>query len=348
VSVQLVRVGVVGAGYWGPNLVRTLSALPGCQVVYVCDQRPGRLQYIGQRFAHVRLTERYEDLLADNRLDAIFVATPVATHRAVAEAALSAGKHVFVEKPLASSSQDALALVELSRRTTRILATGHLFVYHPAVVRLGEVAQSGDLGRLCYAESGRVNLGPPTSEVDVVWDLAVHDVSIVLAILGHEPDEVQAEGRRYIHPSLIDVAFLRLRFANGFLAEHHVSWLSPMKVRRFVLSGTAGSAIFDDTREESRLILCDRGHDSRVGVREADSRELFYRPGEVRMPHLEQIPPLTAECADFLECVRTGRVPRADGRAGLAVVRVLEAAAQSIETNCQPVRLAPAPAQEHA
>jgi predicted dehydrogenase len=336
---ERLRVGVVGAGYWGPNVIRTFASLPDCEVAYVCDQRPGRLQYIAERFPDLRLTQSYDDLLADRALDAVAVVTPVSTHRALAEAALRAGKHVLVEKPLAHSSADAQAMVQAAERAGRVLATGHIFVYHPAIVRLRQAVEDGELGALCYAESGRVNLGPPASEVDVVWDLAVHDVSILLSLLVREPAEVQAEGRRYLHPSLTDVAFLTLRFADGFVSQHHVSWLSPMRVRRFFVAGTGGAATFDDTLTEGRLALSDRGEDSRTGTGASEAKDLFYRAGEVRTPELSTIPPLTAECAHFLDCIRTGRTPDADGRAGLAVVRVLEAAQRSIAAGGRAVRL---------
>jgi len=270
----------------------------------------------------------------------VAVATPVTTHRALAEAALRAGKHVFIEKPLAPTAHDAAAIVDTAERAGRILATGHLYVYHPAVAHLREVAQAGELGRLCYATSARVNLGPPASEVDVLWDLGVHDVAIVLSILGRQPEEVQAEGRRYIHGTLIDLAFLTLRFAGGFVSYHHVSWLSPMKMRQFFLTGTEGSATFDDAQRDGKLTLSDSGEDSRIGIRDTDAKELFYRPGVVRTPELPAIQPLTAECAHFLACIRTGSSPIADGHAGLEVVQVLEAAERSMAMDGQPVRLA--------
>lgn len=337
------RVGVLGAGYWGPNVIRTFAGLPDCEVAWVCDQRPGRLQYIAERFPDVRLTNRYDDLLEDPTLTAIAIVTPVSSHRALGEAALQAGKHVFIEKPLAPTPEDAASLVTTAQQAGRVLATGHLFVYHAAIARLRQAAQSGELGRLCYAESARVNLGPPASEVDVLWDLAVHDVAVLLSILGEEPVEVICEGHRYVHPTLVDVAFLTLRFANGFVAQHHVSWLSPMKVRRFFLAGTEGSGVFDDMRDEGRLLLTDKGEDSRIGAKDTDNKELFYKPGEIRAPALSPIPPLTAELAHFLDCIRTGRTPEADGRAGLAVVRVLDAAEQSIVQGGAPVRLSAAP-----
>jgi predicted dehydrogenase len=270
----------------------------------------------------------------------VILATPVSTHRDLAESALRAGKHILVEKPLARTSEDAAHLVGLADRMSRVLATGHLFIYHPAIARIAAGASRGEFGRLCYATSDRVNLGPPASEVDVVWDLAVHDVAIMMSILGHEPEEVRADGRCYIHPTLTDVAVLTLVFADGVTSHHHVSWLSPLKVRRFFLVGTEGSATFDDMRLVDKLRLTDRGEDSRVGARDTDAAELYYRPGEVRTPDLPSIQPLTAECVHFLECIRTNRPPIADGRAGLAVVRVLEAADQSIALGGRPISLA--------
>ena len=325
-----VRIAILGAGYWGPNLIRTFLGLPDCSVAYVCDRRPGRLQYVAERFPGVPVTDDYEEVLADARVDAVAIATPVLTHRDVAERALRAGKHVFVEKPLARTAEEAASIVALAERAGRVLATGHVFVYHSAIVRLREAVQAGELGRLCYAASDRVNPGPPNAQVDVVWDMGVHDVTIALSLAGCEPDEVVAEGHRYVHPTLVDAAFVTLRFADGFVSQHHVSWLSPMKIRRMFVAGTEGSAVFDDMREDARLLLSDRGEDSRIDASDTDVRDLFYAPGQVRVPELSTTPPLTAECAHFLDCIRTGRTPHADGRAGLAAVRVLEAVERSI------------------
>ena len=330
------RVGVLGAGYWGPNVIRTFNSLQDAEVAYVCDQRPGRLQYIAERFPGITLTDRYDDLLEDATLDAIAIVTPVSTHRRLATAALEAGKHVFVEKPLAGSTSDAIALVEAAERAQRTLATGHVFVYHPSIELLRSEVRRGALGQPCYAESARVNPGPPATEVSVVWDLAVHDVAILLSIVDSSPRFVSARGKRCVHPSLTDVAFITIQFANGFLAQIHVSWLSPIRVRRLFMAG--GSATFDDTLIEGKLSLVGRGEDSRIGATDAESRELAYRPGEILRPEISTILPLTAECAHFVDCVRNGRSPLADGRAGLAVVRVLEAAETSIARDGEPLR----------
>ena len=334
-----IAVAIVGAGYWGPNLIRNFESLTDCQVRWVCDRKPGRLRYVHERWPHIPLTEDYAEVLKDPAVDAIVIATPVSTHHTLATPALEAGKHVFVEKPLAATSEQAQGIVELADHKERVLATGHIFVYHPAVAAMKATIEEGGFGQPCYAESGRVNLGPPASEVDVIWDLAVHDVSILLYLWDQEPVEVIAYGRRFLHPRLIDVAFLHLRFADGSMAQHHVSWLSPEKVRRFFVAGTEGSLKFDDTATDGKLRVIDQGVDSRIGLKDDEAKELYYRPGEVIVPELPKDEPLRLECQHFLDCIRSGHCPRADGRAGLTVVRVLEAAERSIAEGSQPTPL---------
>jgi len=335
----LIGVGVVGVGYWGPNLVRSLLSLPDCKLVRACDAKAGRLRYLKEQFPQVEVTSDYADLLHDSRLDAICIATPVSTHRDLALRALASGRHVFVEKPLAPSSQDALDIVEAAAHRDRVLATGHLFVYHPAIVRLREELSAGKLGTLCYMESERVNLGPPASEVDVIWDLAVHDVSIAIYLSDQQPVEVVAFAGRYVHPSLLDMALLVLRYGDGRLSHHHVSWLSPNKVRRFFAVGTTGSGLFDGRFEPKALSLFDQGYDSRIGAGDDQVVELKYGAGEVRVPDLPAIEPLRAECQHFFECILSGRPPRADGLAGLNVVRILEAAERSVTLGSRAVVL---------
>ncbi len=336
---KVAGIAIVGAGYWGPNLIRNFDSLADCQVRWVCDRKPGRLRYVNERWPHIPLTEDYAQVLKDPSVDAVVIATPVSTHCDLATAALEAGKHVFVEKPLAATSDQALRIVELAERKKLVLATGHIFVYHPAVAAMESAIQRGEIGKPCYAESGRVNLGPPASEVNVIWDLAVHDISILLYLWDQEPVEVVAYGEHFLHPTLIDVAFLHLRFADGSMAQHHVSWLSPEKVRRFFVAGTEGSLKFDDTLPEGKLRIIDQGVDSRIGLKDDDVKELYYRPGRITVPQLPNDEPLRVECQHFLDCIRNGHPPRADGRAGLAVVRVLEAAELSIAAGSRPIPL---------
>jgi predicted dehydrogenase len=334
---EAIGVGIIGAGYWGPNLIRNFDSLPDCCVRWVCERKSGRLQYVHERWSHIPLTEDYTSILKDPAVDAIIIATPVSTHCALATAALEAGKHVFVEKPLAATSEEARRIVKLADSKKRVMASGHIFVYHPAVTAMKAAIAHGDIGQLCYAESSRVNLGPPTSEVDVIWDLAVHDVSILLYLWGQEPVEVTAYGRRFRHPTLADVAFLHIRFADGSMTQHHVSWLSPEKVRRFFAAGMKGSLLFDDVAITDKLRVFDQGVDSRIGLKDDEAKELYYRPGQISVPTLSNDEPLSLECQHFLDCIRTGRRPRADGQAGLTVVRVLEAAERSIAEGSQPI-----------
>ena len=333
-----VGVAVIGVGYWGPNLVRNLTNLPGCHVRWVCDKKRGRLQLMEQRYPHIRVTEDANRVFEDPSVDAVMIATPVSTHTKLALATIRAGKHLFVEKPLALTSREAEEIVSAAEKAKRVLAIGHIFVFNPAIDRVNKIIQNGEIGELCYAESSRVNLGPPASEVDVIWDLAVHDVSIVWNIWQELPIEVVAFGGRYVHPTLFDVAFLNLRFSNGSMASHHVSWLSPEKVRRFFIAGTKGSLIFDDIASP-KLRVFDKGVDSRIGLTEDDVRELYYKSGQVIVPELANDEPLTMECRHFLDCVREGARPIADGSAGLAVVKVLEAAKRSLSQGSTPVSL---------
>ncbi len=336
-------VGIVGAGYWGPNLVRSFAALPNCGLMRVCDQKPGRLQYIHERFPQVELCADYDDLLSDARLDAICIATPMGTHHDLALRALDAGHDVLVEKPLATTSDDAADLVRRAEQLGRVLAVGHLFVYHPAIEALQEEVAAGHLGALCTMQSERVNLGPPTATVDVVWDLAVHDVAIALHLAGERPVEVCAFGGRYVHSTLFDAALLVIRYGSSggpaAFSQHHVSWLSPQKVRRFHAIGTQGAGLFDGSCEPQALTLYDRGYDTRVGARDDRPVELKYGAGEARTPQLPVVEPLKAECAHFLTCVETRGRPRADGWAGLRVVQVLEAAERSLAAGSSPIRL---------
>lgn len=334
-----INVGIIGAGYWGPNLIRNLLRLPDCQVVWVCDKKAGRQQYVAERFPTIPLTGDHNAVLADAAVDAVVIATPVSTHHDLAMAALRAGKHVMIEKPMADTVGHAEALVDAGEQARRVVAVDHLFVYNPAVARMKALLTTGQIGSLCYAESSRVNLGPPASEVDVIWDLATHDLSITYYLWERLPVEITAFGRRFLHPQLIDVAFLHLRFDDDTLAVHHVSWLSPEKVRRYFLAGTEGSCVFDDMVADGKLRQVDQGVDSRIGLKDDEVKELFYKPGTVSYPDLEPVEPLEASCREFIECIRTGGTPRADGLAGLAVVRMLEAAGRSIAKGSAVIRL---------
>ena len=254
-SKSRISVAVVGAGYWGPNLIRNFSELDTCKVSWVCDRKEGRRRYVQEQFPGIPVTDKLDQVLTDAHIDAVVVATPVSTHHSIALEALRAGKHVWIEKPLAHTVSAAKEIVLEAKARGLVLATDHLFVYNPAIAKAKEIISQGDIGELCYAESGRVNLGPPASEVDVVWDLATHDLAITYYLWERSPVELVAYGHRFKHPELIDVAFIHLHFEDGTTAVHHVSWLCPEKTRRYFVAGRKGSLMFDDTQEEKRFHL---------------------------------------------------------------------------------------------
>lgn len=329
------QVAVVGAGYWGPNVVRSLFGLPDCNVRWVCDKSAGRRQFIAQRFPDISLTSELRDVVGDDEVDGVFIATPLSTHYPIALECLHAGKHVFVEKPFTATSSEASRLVDLAERRGLRLGVGHVFVHHPAFSLMKDMAMMNRIGRLCYAESARGNPGPPDSEADVIWDLAIHDIAVLLYLVGSMPVQVEAHSDRCVHPKLADVAFIRLQFRNGFFSQHHVSWLSGDKVRRFDLFGDSGCLLFDHARG-SKVRNVSHGIDTRLNLGKEDSRALEYRPGSTVDHELPQIEPLAAECRDFLDSIRNGSVPKADGRSGMAAIRLMECITESAAAGGKP------------
>jgi predicted dehydrogenase len=322
-----VRVGVVGLGYWGPNLARNFAAIDGCELAWLCDDSAQVRERLTGAFPDVRTSGELDELLADPALDAVVLATPVPTHAELAARALGAGKHCFVEKPLATTVADAQRAVDAAEAAGRILMVGHLLEYHPAVTRLKELADEGELGSLYYVYGNRVNLGKLRAEENALWSLGAHDVSVVLHLVGEEPVECSAHGESYVRDGVQDVVFCYLRFPSGLLAHLHLSWLDPHKERRITVVGSKRMATFDDMRTEGKLTVYDKGFDE-----DASSwGEYITRAGESFSPRLANAEPLRLECEHFIECVRTGATPRSDGRSGLRVVRVLEALQRSLE-----------------
>ncbi len=336
----MLGVAVVGVGYWGPKLVRNFLAVPDVELRWVCDFRAGRRQYVAERFPGVPVTETLDRVLRDSAVHAVALATPVSTHAELACAALQAGKHVLVEKPLAGSVRECDRIIAAAAAAGRRVAVGHLFVYHPAVQRMRAGIEDGAIGTLCYVETARVNLGPPASEVNVLWDLLAHDLSISLHLIDSEPVAVTACGRAFLHPTLVDAAFVHVRFADGRLTQHHVSWLSPAKVRRVFVAGTAGSYRFDDTLPDAaKLRFVDQGLDTRRGGGGDAAIDLVYRPGHVVDVALSAHEPLRAECEAFVQTIRTGAPLPNDARAGRDVVRLLAAAERSLAGGSRTVDL---------
>ena len=325
---QSLRVGVVGLGYWGPNLARNFSAIPGCELAYLCDAEPAARDRLGRLFPGTTLAEDLGQLLEDPALDAVVLATPVPTHAELAIRVLEAGKHCFVEKPLALTAADAERAVTAASDAGRVLMVGHLLEYHPGVRKLKELTDAGELGdEIFYIYGNRLNLGKLRADENALWSLGAHDVSVLLYLADEEPTEVVAHGESYVRSGVEDVVFCFLRFPSGLTAHLHLSWLDPHKERRFTVVGSRRMATFDDMALERKLTVYDKGFDE-------DARgygEYITRSGGSFSPPIPNVEPLRAECEHFVAAIRTGATPQSDGASGLRVVRVLEQLQESLQ-----------------
>jgi predicted dehydrogenase len=325
---QSVRIGVAGLGYWGPNLARNFAALPGCELRWCCDPSTHSRVRAASIAPGARMTGELRDLLSDPELDAIALATPVSTHAQLAAAVLEAGKHCFVEKPLAQSAADAERVVAIAEQSGRTLMVGHLLEYHPAVRELKALIDTGELGdRIYYIYGNRLNLGKLRADENALWSLGAHDVSVVLHLAEQEPCELIAHGESYVRGGIEDVVFCLLRFPSGLSAHLHLSWLDPHKERRLVVVGSRRMATFDDMALEGKLTIYDKGFDE-------DARgygEYITRSGGSYSPRIPNVEPLRLECEHFLACLRSGERPLSNGESGLRVVRVLEGLQRSLE-----------------
>ncbi len=327
----MINLAVLGVGYWGPNLLRNFSQIDGVRVAAVCDADASRLAYIHQKYPEPRLIEDYREVLANPGIQAVAIALPAKLHYKIAMEALRAGKHVFVEKPLALTSEECLQLIRVAEEEDKILMVGHTFEYNAAVNVLKDEIRKGTLGRIYYVNSQRLNLGKIRQDVNVMWNLAPHDVSIILYILQQEPLAVSARGISYIQDGIEDVVFIDLVFQDDVRAHIHVSWLDPVKVRRMTVVGSKKMAVYDDVAEV-KLMIYDKGID-------VSSSGISYRKGNVLIPKIDLREPLNAECSHFIHCITNHQRPRTDGYDGLRVTRVLEAAQRSLENNGEEVAL---------
>ena len=339
-----VQVGIVGVGYWGPNLVRTLSDIQDVQLAAVSDLRPGRLDFISKRYPRINTTTNFRDIVSNEAIDAVVIATPPQTHHELALAALRAGKHVLIEKPLATSVEQAEEIVELAERLNRSVVVGHLFLYAAAVVRARNLLNEGALGTLYYVSAVRTNVGPPGAIVDALWDLAPHDISIIHNVMQSEPEDVVAFGCSFTHKHLAETVFLVLRFGDGRIAHIHVGWLTPNKTRLLRMVCSGGELVYNDMEPVQKLQLYAPGADNRV-TQGCTSAALGYSSGGIWSPPLENTEPLRMECLDFINSIRTGETPVSNGYSGLAVVRVLEKASRSLASGGRSVWQAMASAE---
>lgn len=323
-------IGLIGYGYWGPNLLRNYAEVPGARVKWVCDFDERRQRLAKSRYPSVSVTRDTDDVLSDPEVDAILVATPISTHHSLAMQALRRGKHVFVEKPLAASADQAEELVAAAEDAGVTLMVGHTFEFSPPVIKIKELLDAGELGEIYFIASSRVNLGLHQKDVSVVWDLAPHDLSILFYWLGEEAIDVSAFGRYCISSRQADVAFVNLGFASGAVAELQLAWLSPVKLRRTLIVGSQKMLLYDDTESVEKVKIFDHG----VDLDEPGSFgefQLSYRTGDILSPRLDAHEPLFEEAKHFIECVQSGARPRTDGQSGLRVVRALERADLSLQ-----------------
>ncbi|CAG0948083.1 myo-inositol 2-dehydrogenase / D-chiro-inositol 1-dehydrogenase [Anaerolineae bacterium] len=333
---QPTRIGLIGYGYWGPNLARNFHALANAQLVAVADADAKRLDEPA-RLYHARTYNDYHELLADPTLDGVAISTPARTHFEIAREALNQSKHVLVEKPLAMSSGEARELIALAERKQRALMVGHTFEHNPAVWKIRELVESRAIGDVYYIYANRVNLGRVQRDINALWSIAPHDISILLYVLGSMPLEVSARGATYISAEVEDVVFVTLTFPNKILAHVHASWLDPSKTRQMTVVGSEKMIVYDDVNAEAKLRIYDKGvykHGSQYG-----EFQLKVHSGDIFIPKLDSSEPLRNECAHFVECVRENKRPRTDGENGLRVIRVLEAAQESLEKNGAVVQL---------
>jgi predicted dehydrogenase len=337
----MIRVGVIGYGYWGPNLVRNFSETPGAAVRAVCDLSAARLERATARYPGLATTTNAEDVIGDPKIDAVAIATPVSTHFEFAKRALAAGKHVLVEKPLTATAEEGCRILDEAAKHKRVLMVDHTFVYTGAVRKIRELVSSGSLGDIYYFDSVRVNLGLFQHDVSVIWDLAVHDVSIMDYVLPARPTRVSATGMSHVDRGPENIAYLTLFFADTLIAHVHVNWLAPVKMRRMLIGGSRKMIVYDDIEPSEKVKVYDSG----ISVSDPTPDGVYkmmvsYRAGDVWAPRLDQTEALQTEALHFVRCIEGTEQPVADGHAGLRVVRIMEAATRSMNEQGRPVELA--------
>ena len=331
----MIKVAVIGCGYWGPNLIRSFIQIPESELKYCCDLDEGRLKYIKSLYPEPRVTQNYQEILDDPKVEAVAIATPVHTHFELAKGVLEAGKHVFVEKPLTQTSQQARELIRLARKRGKVLMVGHVFLYTAAVNKLKELIDSGELGDLLYISSQRRNLGLFQDDVNVVWDLGTHDISIILYLLNHSLEEnkckIVATGQSHFLSDNEDVAFVTLSFSHKVVANLHLSWLDPCKIRNMTVVGTKKMVVYDDIETLEKVRIYDKGVLIPNSHNSFGEFQLSYRYGDIIIPRLKQEEPLKVELSHFLKCIKEGKRPLTDGENGHQVVKIIEKINQSLK-----------------
>ena len=331
-------IGIVGLGYWGPNLLRNFSQLDNCNVKVCCDLNPDSLKKASTQYPGIQTTDNYDTLLEDSEIQAMVIATSAVTHHKLVKQAILHGKHVFVEKPLTLSIGEAAELVQLAEQHEVKLMVGHLMEYHPAVEMLKNAVENHELGDIYYLYSQRVNLGKIRKDENALWSLAPHDISIIMYLLGSEPDSVSARGQAYLQKDVEDVVFVNLSFLDKVMAQIQLSWLDPHKIRRTTIVGGKKMAVFDDMEATEKIRIYDKGV-MNTPTYGSFGEALSLRFGDIHIPYIRMVEPLKLECQHFVDCIQNDAQPRSDGLDGLRVVKVLQAAQESLKSGGIPVRL---------
>jgi predicted dehydrogenase len=336
-------VGVVGLGYWGPVLLRNFCSLPNCQVKVICDLNEKRLQHLRQLYPGVRTVTDYQDFLDEQDLDAVVVATPVKHHFPLAKAALEAGKHALIEKPMAASVAECEELVSIAESKELVLMVGHTFLYSAPVRKMAEIIRSGDIGEIRYINARRLNLGLYQKDINVAWDLAPHDISIILHILGELPLTVNCQGNAHVTRGIEDVTNLSLMFSKNRFATIQSSWLEPRKIREMTIVGSRRMIVYDDLKAQESIRIFDVRVDRPPHYDTFGDFQYSYHYGDSYIPYLRHEEPLKVECQHFLDCIANQTVPETSGREGLELVRILEASTASLRRDGAPVAIVPSP-----
>jgi len=327
---EIIKIGVIGLGYWGPNLVRNFSTVPGSKVAMVCDLREERLQIIKKSYPSIEITQNVDDIFNSPDIDAVVIATPVFTHYELAKKALSLGKNVLLEKPMTDTVAHAEDLIDLATKKGKLLMVDHTFLYNGAVKKMKEIVDKGDLGHLKYFDSTRINLGLIQQDVNVLWDLAPHDISILNYLVSERPVSVQATGVSHIHNGIENIAYLTVNYSNGFIAHFNCSWSSPVKIRMMLLGGDKKMIVFNDLEQAEKIKIYDSGF--KVQNEEEKSFVRFaYRTGDIYVPKLDISEALFNMASDFINSIQTGSKPISDWESGLWTIKILEAAQKSIK-----------------
>ena len=332
--------GVIGCGYWGPNLIRNCISLPNCEVKYICDKDESRLTHLKKLYPSVEATKDFNDICKDPDVEAVFIATPVNTHFPIAHACLEAGKHVFLEKPFAASVAESDRLIQEAKNRELTLMVGHTFIYSAPVRKIKEIIDSGEIGEVMCISTRRLNLGLFQKDINVAWDLAPHDISIILYLLGKDPVSVNCQGKAHLNEKIEDITNITMNFDNGAIAFVQSSWLDPKKVRETTIVGTKKMILYDDNEPLEKIKIYDKRVETPPHYDTYAEFHYSYHYGDVTIPYVKQIEPLRVECEEFLDCIETGRASMSSGEEGRRVVRILEAASESLKVNGSPVPLA--------